>query len=200
VVQQAILQVLQGTYYAEAQNTTNGCRSSSKTAVKLTINSIPNLTVSNKSCSEDLTTYNLNFTSDGTVTSDYGVVSGNVVSGIPSGQSVTLTATSVSGCQTTLLVSAPSCTCPTVNDPVSTGDKVICSTATIPSLNVTVGTNETANWYDGSGALLLSGSTSYTPSASGTYYAEAQIPLMVVKAQAKQCKVDDQCSSKFDSK
>jgi hypothetical protein len=84
-----------GTYYAEAQNISNGCRSSSKTAVKLTINAVPNLTVSNKNCSSDLKTYNLSFTSDGTVTSDYGVVSGNVVSGIPSGQSVTLTATSV---------------------------------------------------------------------------------------------------------
>jgi hypothetical protein len=108
------------------------------------------------------------------VTSDYGVVSGNMVSGIPAGQSVTLTATSTGGCQTTLLVSAPSCNCPSVNAPVSSGDKVICSTSTIPSLNVTIGTNETANWYDGSGVLLLSGSTSYTPSASGTYYAEAQ--------------------------
>jgi NAD kinase len=50
---------------------------------------------------------------------------------------------------------------------------------------VTVGTNETANWYDGSGVLLSSGSTSYTPSASGTYYAEAQNTLMVVEVQAK---------------
>jgi hypothetical protein len=93
-----------GTYYVEAQNTNNGCKSSSKTAVKLTINVAPNLTASNKTCSSDLKTYNLSFTSDGTVTSDYGVVSGNMVSGIPSGQSVTLTATSASNCQTTLLV------------------------------------------------------------------------------------------------
>jgi hypothetical protein len=98
---------------------------------------------------------------------------------------VTLTATSVSGCQTTLLVSAPSCTCPTVNAPVSTGDKVICSTSSIPSLNVIVGTNETANWYDGSGALLLSGSTNYTPSASGTYYAEAQNTTNGCKSSSK---------------
>jgi hypothetical protein len=105
----------------------SGCTFTSDETVGFN-SALPNLTVSNKSCSADLTTYNLSFTSDGTVTSDYGVVSGNVVSGIPSGQSVTLTATSVSGCQTTLLVSAPSCTCPMVNAPVSTGDKVICST------------------------------------------------------------------------
>jgi hypothetical protein len=82
-------------------------------------------------------------------------------------------------------VSAPSCNCPTVNAPVSTGDKVICSTSSIPSLNVIVGTNETANWYDGSGALLLSGSTSYTPSASGTYYAEAQNTTNGCKSSSK---------------
>jgi hypothetical protein len=98
---------------------------------------------------------------------------------------VTLIATSVSNCQTTLLVSAPSCSCPTVNAPVSAGDKVICSTSTIPSLNVIVGTNETANWYDGSGALLLSGSTSYTPSTSGTYYAEAQNTTNGCKSSSK---------------
>jgi hypothetical protein len=127
----------------------------------------------------------VSFTSDGTVTSDYGVVSGNVVSDIPSGQSVTLTATSVSGCQTILLVSAPICNCPTVNAPVSTGDKVICSTSSIPSLNVIVGTNETANWFDGSGALLLSGSTNYTPNAAGTYYAEAQNTTNGCKSSSK---------------
>jgi hypothetical protein len=128
----------------------------------------------------------MSFASDGTVTSDYGVVSGNVVSGVPAGQSVTLTASSASGCQTTLLLSAPICNCPTVNAPVSTGDKVICSTSSIPSLNVIVGTNETANWYDGSGALLLSRSTSYTPSAEGRTMQRLKIPLMVVKAQVKQ--------------
>jgi hypothetical protein len=51
----------------------------------------------------------VSFISDGSVTSDYGVVSGNVVSGIPTGQNVMLTATSASGCQTTESVVAPTC-------------------------------------------------------------------------------------------
>jgi hypothetical protein len=50
---------------------------------------------------------------------------------------------------------------------------------------VIVGTNETANWYDGSGALLLSGSTNYTPSAAGTYYAEAQNTTNGCKSSSK---------------
>ncbi len=161
-----------GNYKIEVKDG-SGCTFTSDETVGFN-SALPNLTVSNKTCSTDLTTYNLSFTSTGIVTSDYGVVSGNMVNGIPAGQSVTLTATSTGGCQTTLLVSAPSCNCPSVNAPVSSGDKVICSTSTIPSLNVTIGTNETANWYDGLGVLLLSGSTSYTPSASGTYYVEAQ--------------------------
>jgi hypothetical protein len=167
-----------GTYYAEAQNTINGCKSSSKTAVKLTINSVPSLTASNKTCSADLKTYSLIFASDGSVTSDYGVVSGNMVSGIPSGQSVTLTASSASGCQTTLLVSAPSCTCPTINAPVSTtGNQVsTCKGINFPAISASVGTNETIDWYSAStgGLLLESSSLTYQPKTTGTYYAEAR--------------------------
>jgi len=59
--------------------------------------------------------------------------------------------------------------------PVSGGDQTICSGEIIPALSVTVGTDETADWYDAAtgGNLLLSGSLSYTPTAAGTYYAEA---------------------------
>jgi hypothetical protein len=62
---------------------------------------------------------------------------------------------------------------------------VICSNNSIPTLGVTVGTNETANWYDGSGVLLSSGSTSYTPSAQGRTMQRLKISLMVVEVQAK---------------
>jgi hypothetical protein len=42
---------------------------------------------------------------------------------------------------------------------------------------VTVGAGETADWYDQAtgGTLLLSGNTSFMPTVSGTYYAEARV-------------------------
>jgi hypothetical protein len=98
-----------GTYYAEARNTINGCISSNRAAVVVIQNDQPNLSFSDVTCALNIKTYSVSFISDGSVTSDYGVVSGNVVSGIPTGQNVMLTATSASGCQTTESVVAPTC-------------------------------------------------------------------------------------------
>ena len=65
---------------------------------------------------------------------------------------------------------------PTIG-PGSSSDTMICDGQTIPTLTVSVGVGETADWYDAmtDGTLLLSGSTSYTPTMAGTYYAEARI-------------------------
>jgi hypothetical protein len=53
----------QGNYKIEVKDG-SGCTFTSVETVGFN-SAIPNLTVSNKTCSEDLTTYNLNFTSDG---------------------------------------------------------------------------------------------------------------------------------------
>ncbi|MFT7251294.1 MAG: gliding motility-associated-like protein [Flavobacterium sp.] len=60
------------------------------------------------------------------------------------------------------------------NPPVSNGNQTLCSNqATM--LSVTANTNESVNWYDAStnGNLLQSNSLNYTPTATGTFYAEA---------------------------
>ena len=64
---------------------------------------------------------------------------------------------------------------PFPNPPTSNGDLIICENDTTP-LVVTVQTDETVNWYDANtgGNLLLSNSTTYSPTASGIYYAEAE--------------------------
>jgi len=66
------------------------------------------------------------------------------------------------------------CTAPSA--PEKGGDLAICANETIQALAVTVGDDETADWYDaGSGGnLLASGILSYTPTSAGTYYAEAR--------------------------
>jgi agmatine deiminase len=62
------------------------------------------------------------------------------------------------------------------SSPQSGTNKTICANQSIPALTVTVGSGETADWYSASsgGTLLRSGNTSYTPTAAGTYYAEAR--------------------------
>lgn len=164
-------------YRRKATYTFNGivCEEYSN-CITVTVTPLPTLTVSGTTCSMDLTTYTVAFTSNGTVTATAGTVVGSTVTGVPSGTNVTLTAT-LSGCTRTAIVTAPNCTCPTVLPPVSGGDQAICDGAVIPALTVTVGVGETADWYDAAsgGTTLATGTTTYTPTMEGTYYAETRI-------------------------
>ncbi len=182
-------ETLAGTYsyYAETRNSTTGCKSSTRTEVRLTIYAQPTITVSAAPiCSADLLTYSVGVSvANGTVTSTAGTVvnaGGNnwTISGIASGTNITLTVTDTNNCVGTLAVSAPNCNCPVVAAPVSGGDKAVCFGTANPALSATVGAGETADWYDAStgGNLLVSGSTSYTSTETlaGTYsyYAETR--------------------------
>ncbi len=78
-------------------------------------------------------------------------------------------------------ISPPDCNCPTVEPPMNNGNPSICDGEPIPELSVTVGQDETANWYNSAtgGTLLLAGSTTYTPANTAgpgiyTYYVEAE--------------------------
>jgi len=59
--------------------------------------------------------------------------------------------------------------------PISNGDVIVCGNS-IEALSVTVPNGITVNWYDEpvGGNLLFSGSSSFNPNVSGTYYAEAE--------------------------
>ena len=67
-----------------------------------------------------------------------------------------------------------SCVAPAA--PTSGGNQTICASGTIPTLTVTVTAGQVVDWYNqtSGGTLLLSGSTSYTPTVAGTYYAETR--------------------------
>ncbi|MEZ2416202.1 hypothetical protein ACA086_14675 [Muriicola sp. E247] len=172
------------TYYAESVDNSDPNRKSIfRTAVTLTIEDSPTISVSGSpSCNFFSNTYELEVTvSNGIVTSTEGTVtniSGNQwrISGIPSGNDITATVTAANGCTQDLEVTSPNCTCPVVNAPVSGGNEVYCSTDPVPTINVSIGPGETADWYNAAsgGILLLAGSTSYTPSSAGVYYAEAR--------------------------
>ncbi len=83
-------------------------------------------------------------------------------------------------CLITISVNPPNCDCPTVPPPTNNGNASICEGDVNPELSVTVGANETANWYsDAAGTnLLLGGSTTYTSeeTLAGVYiyYTEAE--------------------------
>ncbi|MBK8779674.1 MAG: hypothetical protein IPO25_20570 [Saprospiraceae bacterium] len=83
--------------------------------MSLVIRAVPTLNLTTTACSADLTTYSINFSSNGTVSSSTGIVNNTTktVSNIPTGTNITLTSTS-NGCSTSLNVSAPSCTCPSI--------------------------------------------------------------------------------------
>lgn len=60
--------------------------------------------------------------------------------------------------------------------PISGGDTTICNNATIPALMASVNSGETIDWYDSasSGVLLLSGSTNYLPTSSGSFFCRSK--------------------------
>jgi gliding motility-associated-like protein len=64
---------------------------------------------------------------------------------------------------------------PLADPPTSTGNKTICSSETIPVLSVFPDSSKSVDWYDAptGGNLLASDTNTYTPTAAGTYYAEA---------------------------
>ena len=63
---------------------------------------------------------------------------------------------------------------PLPNAPISNGDLTLCSNQST-TLSVTVNPNEIANWYDApvNGNIVQTNSTTFAPSAPGTYYVEA---------------------------
>ncbi len=156
--------------------TLNGCVGATN-SFTITDNPTPDLGIVSAICAVDLLSYTINFTSNGTVTSTAGTVDNvaKTVSGIPTGTNVTLTAT-LGTCTKNQDVTAPNCTCPAIAAPVSGGDQIICQNQAIPTLSVSVGAGETADWYNASsgGTLVLSGNTSYTPTIAGIFYAETR--------------------------
>ncbi|KAA3630902.1 MAG: hypothetical protein DWQ02_17200, partial [Bacteroidetes bacterium] len=176
-----------GTYYAETRVIVNGCLSSVRTPITLTMNPLPTLTDSQADCAPDLQTYAVTVTfadadnitvSEGTVTDNGG--GSFTVSGVDPANDLMITANnSVTSCSDNFTITAPDCSCPVVDAPVSNGDLEFCDGDAIPELSVSVNAGETVDWYDAAtgGTLLVSGSTTFTPAGVGTYYAETRVEI-----------------------
>ncbi len=173
------------TFYTEAQNTITNCKSTTRTPVTLTINSLPTLTTEPPMCAPDLQTYSIMASSnDGNILSSNGTVAnigdGNyLVSNIPVGGNVILTAVNSMNCQSSQLFASPLCPCPIVAKPTNANNPTICLGATIPALSVTSEANTSVYWFDTDmdGTILSTGSEfnlpTNLPSGTYTYYAEA---------------------------
>ena len=175
-------QLVTGIYDVEASSP--GCSTVTlNQSATITVNALPTFSISvPATCSPDLTTYSLEvIVSAGTVSSTSGSVtntSGNTwtITGVTSGTNITITSTDANGCIATLNITAPDCSCPVVNAPISGGDQSYCVGSAIPALTAVVSPGETVDWYDApvGGSLILAGSTIYTPAAPGSYYTEAR--------------------------
>lgn len=166
------------TYFVQSKNTTTGCISQTRTQVSLTIKPVPNPADAPPVCAPDLKTYSVDINNGGAnLTPNLGVLGGSgnfsVVSGVPKGQNLLVTA-NLNGCVSTLTVTAPTCDCPTVTPPMSQGNREVCEKQPLPALEVKVGTGETVDWYNAAGTQVLMGNERYNPTAAGTYFAETR--------------------------
>jgi hypothetical protein len=167
------------TTYTVTGTDSNGCSNTATTTV--TVNELPTFSSVAANCAPDLLSYSVLVTvSSGSLTSTEGTVvntSGNdwTVSSIPTGTNTTLTVTDANSCLNTSVVTAPDCSCPTINAPVSGGNHQYCTGSSVPEISASVASGETVDWYSvSSGGTSLSTGLTYTPSSAGTYYAEAR--------------------------
>jgi len=170
-----------GSYFAQGRNTLNGCVSSTRMEVRLTVHPVPPITLTDTICASDLSDYQLALsTTPGTVLSIFpqnaGTISGGngvfAISDIAAGQDVLLTVTdTTTGCSRTQQVLAPNCTCLTLSAPVSGGDTAVCPGQPFPALTVNAGPGLSANWFNANNVLVAAKTLSFMPFAAGTYYA-----------------------------
>jgi hypothetical protein len=163
-----------------------GCKAT--VDAKVNVNPLPTITIDPAgtiTCSPDLKTYTVPFkaTTGATVTVDKGTVSGSTVTGVLSGETVTIVA-DLNGCKDTLSVTKQ-CTCPVINPPTGS-NKEICQGDALPALTVTVDTGLEANWYAvATGGTVLKNGLSYTPTTTGDYYVEAINPISKCKSTTR---------------
>ncbi|MFD1141386.1 gliding motility-associated C-terminal domain-containing protein [Larkinella insperata] len=134
-------------------------------------------------CAPDLQSYSLTVginPVEATLTASVGTVVGNTITDLPIGSGVVLTATTASGCSSTLSIAPPSsCPCPVVSAPIVINNGTICQGQPTPTLSVSVGVGLQAVWYTEStdGTPVANNQLSYTPnqttSGTYTYYVEA---------------------------
>lgn len=169
-----------GTFYAQAEDETTGCISLTRTPISV-ITELPAVPTSNGDIEFDcdLNEAILSVTVPPGNSANWYDDNGSLLEAETTSYTATAVGTYfaeaislVTGCTSigTVQINVIS----TVPDtPISNGDVQFDCTSDEAILSVSVPSGVTANWYDSNGNLLLSGSTSYTATALGSYYAES---------------------------
>ncbi|MEQ1744758.1 MAG: T9SS type A sorting domain-containing protein [Saprospiraceae bacterium] len=166
-----------GTYFAQAIDPASGCVSAGQTALTLSIHPLPPLSAATPQCAPNRQAYSVAVTtapgvslsaSSGVLAGDNGVFA---VSGVAVGTALVLTATDdVTGCTRDTVVVSPACPCvQNIPPPGSPGTVEICAGEPIPMLSVTVGSDQTADWYNALGGTLALGTLQYQPAGAGIF-------------------------------
>ncbi len=173
-----------GTYFVQAFNPTDGCTSTNKTPVSLSIYPTPPLSAGVPLCAPNRLMYSVAVTTAPNIalSASMGVLSGSngsfTVSEIPVGDPLTLTATdNTSGCIRDTMLISPNCPCLQVIAPPDTpgnGIVEICADQPLPTLTVTAGPDQTADWYNTIGDVLALGTFQFQPPGAGTFFVKAR--------------------------
>lgn len=173
-----------GTWYAESRDPLTGCVSASRVAVTVTRNPLPTYQELAITCQPAQGVFVLSFaTSAATVLVSAGTLSGSngnyTISNVSGSTVLQITLINAgTQCERVITVQGPDCNCPTLADPISSGNPNICQGASMPQLAVSVTGNLVVDWFAtlGSTTPLVVNSLTYTPAAPGTYYAQARDP------------------------
>lgn len=164
----------------------NTCESTD--TINVGVNPIPTFTLESVQCDASLTTYTIQLQTESTNTIDVtiGEIIDNgggsfTISAIPSTSNIVITINDPNtNCSREETITAPDCSCPdNIPEPISDGDQEICPGDDFPALSVTVPDTLSVNWYDAEvgGEIVFQASTTFTPTAVGTYYAESYITI-----------------------
>ncbi|MGB0932218.1 MAG: immunoglobulin domain-containing protein, partial [Chitinophagales bacterium] len=173
-----------GTYYAELEQLGSGCTSTPRTPVVLTQFPAIVITQGSATCSADLTTFDLEvnvsggtgaitFSAGGQTVDDLG--DGNyVIRSIPAGSIVLSMASDEVGCNTQELLGPIDCDCDNVPLPTNPQDNSVCFGETFADISVDFpATGFEIRWFNTPvGGFSLASGAVFTPSTTGTYYAE----------------------------
>ena len=160
-------------YYISCVSDADATCKSSAVTVTATINDAPSLSAGTPTCDASGTTYHVSVTSNGTLSTTAGTVSGSSIINIPAGTDITITST-LNGCTSTTGVTSPTCSLPcTPPTPSGTGGSA-CSGETVNLSGSGCTSGFTLTWYSNSGlsSELGTGTSFTTPTLSSTttYY------------------------------
>ncbi len=169
------------TYYVQARSLDNGCTSTMRTEIALTVVEAPIYAFVGTSCAEDMQSYMATFYSDATmVQTNIGTLSedGNGVwrvTNIPIDSNAELQLTSPAGCILIKEITASVCECDNVEAPICRGRITTCEGIDYEGFLAFVPNGHEIRWYDSeiAGTLLATGDV-FKPSLAGKYYAETE--------------------------